>query len=412
VEALRDLGQGSTGLLNEERAGGRALSHAQELETEIDRLFYSVPGIRNTVTEDGLPAHLDALEASVKRTARDGLGSAEPEDSERWRNFEAAGLAFVSALRTNAIPDNERTGQGSVSEAHQRVLRAVRGLAEQSDRRNEMLVNQDRDAFTAAMSSSIRLLALTGGIAIVVAIATVLLVRRLLNQLAWQRAELMRLSSDILHTQENTLRQVAHDLHDQIGQTLTAIEANLGALDAATRDWTVRGRVEDCIGLVQDLMSQTRTMSQLLRPSLLDDFGLEESIGPLVQSFGQRTGMEVSFRSAWPSRLDEITETHLYRIVQEALTNAARHSGASRVDVSLRQKDRSVELVIEDNGRGLRKTSQRSSGLGLRSMRARAEQLGGALTMEKPKDGGLRIVVRAPIVETEAYEKQDAIAVG
>jgi signal transduction histidine kinase len=411
LEALRELGRGSTGLLNEERAGGRALSHAQELETEFDRVFYSVPGVRSPETVEGLRGRLEALESSLQRTARDGLSSSEPEDAQRWRDFEAAGLAFVAAVRASATPGNQMSGP-AVSDAHQRVLQAVSSLADQSDRRNEQLVNEDRDAFAAAMGFSIRLLALTGGIAIVVAVATVLLVRRLFNQLAWQRAELMRLSSDILHTQEDTLRQVSHDLHDQIGQTLTAIEANLGALDAATKDWSVRGRVEDCIGLVQDLMSQTRTMSQLLRPSLLDDFGLKESIEPLVQSFGQRTGVEVSFRSNWPRRLDELTETHLYRIVQEALTNAARHSGATRVDVSLVQHDRTVELVIEDNGRGLPKAGPRSSGLGLRSMRARAEQIGGVLTMENPKGGGLRIAVRATIAETESYEQQDAIAVG
>ena len=127
----------------------------------------------------------------------------------------------------------------------------------------------------------------------VVAVGTLFLAHRLLNRLEWQRAELERLSADVLNTQEDTLRQVSHDLHDQFGQALTAVEANLSALDKQSADWAVKGRVEDCIGLVQDLMSQARTLSQLLRPSLLDDFGLDqESVDRAFAEYRERFGVK------------------------------------------------------------------------------------------------------------------------
>lgn len=409
-EALRELGRGSTGLLNEEREGGKALSRAQELETELDQIFYSVPGAQDPLSSDTLGPRLATLAASLARIANDGLSSADPAEARAWRDFQSAGVEFVQAVRA-ASTDRVPTNAAAVARAHRRVLDAVHVLAVQQEALNEEIVNRDREAFATAVGTSNRLLALTGGIAIIVATATVVLVQRLLYRLAWQRAELARLTSDVLQTQEATLRQVAHDLHDQIGQTLTAIEANLGSLDATSRDWAVKGRVEDCIGLVQDLMSQTRSMSQLLRPSVLDDFGLSASLESLAESFGQRTGTQVRFQSTWSGRLHEDTETHLYRIAQEALTNVARHSGASAVHLSLTRLGDTLELAIEDNGRGLSRTAGEPTGVGLRNMRARAREIGGTIAMTPGEHGGFRIVVRSALVPSERHEHEDAVAV-
>jgi len=412
LEALRELGRGSEGLLSDERAGARALSHVQELETELDRIFYTVPGRHDQLSADAVAERVAMLEAAIRDIAREGVDAAETGDEALWHEFRAAGLAFAQAAMDAGTASWDTAGADRLTRAHGRVREAVHNLAVQADRRNEAFVNRDRDALAAAARESIRLLVLTGGIAITVAIATVLLVRRLLRQLAWQRAELTRLSSDILHTQEATLRQVSHDLHDQIGQTLTAVEANLGALGATSSDWAIRGRVEDCIGLVQDLMAQTRSLSQVLRPSVLDDFGLSASLDALVESFNQRTGLEVTYATTWSGRLEEETETHLYRIAQEALTNIARHSGASTARVALVRDRDTLELTIEDNGRGLPGSAAQATGVGLRSMRARAEQIGGTLVLTNGTYGGLRIVVRSPLHLAKTHEPQDSVAVG
>lgn len=411
--ALQELGQGSAGLLTEERESGRALASAQELETEFDQIFYAVPGVRQAVAGDALESRLLALEAALTRTRADGRAAPEMGNNPRWREYQEAGLAFGQAVRgATAAPPTENAVE-DVRAAHQRVLEAVHALVVDNDRRNEEFVDLDRRALEGAVRASIRLLAITGGIAVVVAVLTVLLVQRLLQRLSWQRVELERLSLGVLQTQETTLRQVAHDLHDQIGQTLTALEANLGALESVSKERTVKGRVEDCIGLVQDLMSETRTLSQLLRPSILDDFGLAVSLESLTESFAQRTGTAVRFTSTCSGRLHEDMETHLYRIAQEALTNVARHSGATTVDLMLKESGPFVELIIEDNGRGMVKTTPDSlGGVGLHSMQARAREIGGSIEIINRREScGVRILVRAPIVRVERYESQDAIAV-
>lgn len=411
--ALQELGQGSAGLLTAERESGRALASAQELETEFDQIFYAVPGVRQAVAGDGLESRLLALEGALTRTRADGRAATELENNSRWREYQEAGLAFGQAVRrATASPPTERAVE-DVRAAHRRVLETVHALVVENDQRNEEFVDRDRRALEGAVRASIRLLAITGGIAVVVAVLTVLLVQRLLQRLSWHRAELERLSLGVLQTQETTLRQVAHDLHDQIGQTLTALDANLGALESVSKDRTVKDRVEDCIGLVQDLMSETRSMSQLLRPSILDDFGLAVSLESLTESFAQRTGTVARFTSEWPGRLPEDMETHLYRIAQEALTNVARHSGATAVDLTLKERGRFVELTIEDNGRGMVKTTPDSpGGVGLHSMQARAREIGGTIEIINRRDSkGVRILVRAPIVRCERHESQDAIAV-
>lgn len=411
LDALQELGRGSTGLLTEERESGRALADAQELETAFDQLFYGVPGARPVISGEALESRLRALEAALTR-APSPERTVKTEHDAKWREFQAAGLAFVQVVRheTNTRAPGSTSHPDAVAAAHRRVLDAVHELVVESDLRNQDFVARDRDAFANAVGTSIRLLAVTGGIAVIVAVATVFLVQRLLAHLAWQRSELSRLSSDILHTQEDTLRQVSHDLHDHIGQTLTAIEANLGALESASQDWAIRGRVEDCIGLVQDLMTQTRSMSQLLRPSVLDDFGLSASLESLADSYRQRTGTDVRFTSNASGRLHEHLETHLYRIAQEALTNVARHSAATAVDLTLTERGSVVELHIEDNGHGLPKPAAEARGVGLRSMRARAREINGAIELSTRPGGGLRVVVRAPLVRAEHHEPQDAIA--
>jgi signal transduction histidine kinase len=111
-------------------------------------------------------------------------------------------------------------------------------------------------------------------------------------------------------------------------------------------------RLQDCLSLVDEAIGNVRQMSQLLRPTILDDFGLAASLRWQVEGFAARTGIEARFESNFEGRLPGETETHLFRIAQEALTNVARHAAARRVTVKLMAENRQLRLSVEDDGRG------------------------------------------------------------
>jgi signal transduction histidine kinase len=216
-----------------------------------------------------------------------------------------------------------------------------------------------------------------------------------IRRMEWQAAELTEVSWQMVRTQEEAARRFSHELHDELGQSLAAIKANLTGM--RTEDFDHRRT--DCIHLVDDAIGNVRELSQLLRPVMLDDFGLDAALRWLAEKFSERTGIQVDYESDLQGRLSDETETHLFRIAQEALTNAARHSGATRVRIALHQTRDNVELTITDNGRGLAVPQvQRSPSLGMVGMRARARQVGGELQISTPPGGGLAIAVEVPRV--------------
>jgi signal transduction histidine kinase len=212
-----------------------------------------------------------------------------------------------------------------------------------------------------------------------------------------QASELSRVSWHMLEGQETTARRFSHELHDELGQSLTAVKANLHALeieDAANGSGS--RRIADCVELVNEAIRNVREMSQLLHPTILDDFGLDAAIRWLTERFTQRTGIEVEYQPEFHGRLSEETETHLYRICQEALTNVARHSGATRVRIDMREHSGKVELKISDNGKGLPAGAAEERGMGLVGMRARASSAGGELEFHSEQGRGLAIRVEMP----------------
>ena len=145
---------------------------------------------------------------------------------------------------------------------------------------------------------------------------------------------------------------------------------------------TPGARLADCLHLVDEAIGNVRQMSQLLRPTILDDFGLEAGLRWLAEGFAARTGIEVTVDSNYSGRLPDETETHLFRIAQEALTNIARHAGAQHVQMKLASNGGDIRLTIQDDGRGLSGAPTTAGrGLGLIGMRARARSAGGDVTV-------------------------------
>jgi signal transduction histidine kinase len=228
-------------------------------------------------------------------------------------------------------------------------------------------------------------------LALIFAGVTVRMASNLVRGMEWQTAELGRVSFHMLEDQEAAARRFSHELHDELGQSLTAVKANLAGIEGNS------ARVADCIHLVDEAIGNVREMSQLLRPTILDDFGLAAGLRWLCEGFGQRTGIDVTCEVPFTGRLPDGAETHLFRIAQEALTNVARHSSAKHVLMQLREADGHVTLRISDDGRGLSPSPDNRRGLGLIGMRARARSAGGDVEIRSRPGEGVLIEVRVPV---------------
>jgi len=199
----------------------------------------------------------------------------------------------------------------------------------------------------------------------------------------------------MLEDQEATARRFSHELHDELGQSLTAVKTNLTALASSAP--AENPRLADCLHLVDEAIGNVRQMSQLLRPTILDDFGLEAGLRWLAEGFAARTGIEVHVESTYSGRLPDDTETHLFRIAQEALTNIARHAAAHHVTIKLDGKPSEICLSVHDDGRGLGATPSNGRGLGMIGMRARARSAGGDVNVRSRPGEGVLIEVRVPL---------------
>ena len=246
------------------------------------------------------------------------------------------------------------------------------------------------------------------GIALVVVRHAARLEGRLQRQLALDEAnalELTRLSEKLISAQEEERRTIARELHDEVGQGLTAIKVELMVAEKALG---VAGghpqALENVRAITDQALSTIRNLSHLLHPAVLDDLGLAAALESYVRTFAQRFQLEVSFhRDSVSGRFSPEVETAVYRIVQEALTNVAKHARASACRVALSWQANHIRLEIEDNGVGLPgDRPQGASGLGLVSIRGRAQQLQGTFVVDAVPNGGTRLTVVLPAVPRAA----------
>jgi len=158
----------------------------------------------------------------------------------------------------------------------------------------------------------------------------------------------------------------------------------------------LRAELREVCEIAQTTLDNVRRLSQTLHPSILDDAGLDEALDWYVSNANRQLGLTVAFeRSGPPVRLDKEVGIHVYRIVQEALSNVSRHSGTAEARVRLRATDAGLELEVEDHGSGLDETTERR-GLGMLTMRERAELLGGTMEFVRPAGGGTLVRLRVP----------------
>jgi len=198
----------------------------------------------------------------------------------------------------------------------------------------------------------------------------------------------------VVAAQEQERARLALELHDETGQALTSILLGLKRIE----EEPTAERVAEVRELVVETLRRVRRLAVELRPSALDDFGLETALRRLVEGFAENAPMRVDLHTRLgEERLPAEVETALYRIVQESLTNVAKHAEAASVSVLVTRKARSVSLLVEDDGRGFSEEDARTDALGLVGMRERVGLLGGRFAVESSAGRGTTIAVEVPL---------------
>ena len=207
------------------------------------------------------------------------------------------------------------------------------------------------------------------------------------------------LSRRLLEQQEHERASLARELHDQLGQSLLAVSLNLDAIKGELSP-ALSARIPETRQAIKKMIEQVQTIAFDLRPSMLDDFGLVEALRNLVTRHGERAGVRASFR-ATPAdvRAPAEIETACFRIVQEALSNVARHAHARHIDVTLTAQEGAIEVTVRDDGIGFN-VERRRTGLGLVGMNERAEFAGGRLDIESGLGAGTILRAHFPLPRT------------
>jgi signal transduction histidine kinase len=317
--------------------------------------------------EESVPQFWDAVDRMFA-LARNGN---EKEARDQLRLSLQARQAALSALVARLLVQNndgEREAAGRISEIYDRVQRQV--------------------------------YVLLGATLIAIALTSLFLIRsnrRLFAQIAALSEQRSELAQKMIATQESIVRNLSRELHDEFGQILTAIGSMLArAGNKLPQDSALRADLREISEISQDTLDKVRSLSQALHPVILDEAGLEAALDWYVPTMERQTGMSITYeKSGTAYAVSTSAGIHIYRVVQEALNNVARHAGTKTALVSLRFLEDSVEVDVEDHGVGMR-PSNGKRGIGMVGMRERAELLCGRIEFAAPPGGGTVVRLRVP----------------
>jgi signal transduction histidine kinase len=383
-----------------------------------------------SISADYYQRELNRIRAEVERLLPDYLlDVTSPEERQHWAQLEKELNEFWKSRALAFAPDGPLDTSEAATLLRRRVVPSRTTILQILDRLSELQVLSQRrhEAEASALYAELRnRLLVIGALAIVVGLIVALLatnhVGRLERQIERQRAgeertrrDLERLSARLVTVQEEERRSLSRELHDEVGQALTAIKMDvtvarrgIDALQVAESGARIVSWLEDARSIAENTLQSVRDLSQLLHPSMLDDFGLPEALRSHVRTFSKRTGISAQFiQTGKEQRLPQAMEVCLYRIVQEALTNVVRHSGARNALVTLSQTDDRLDMTIDDDGHGIdheisRFDASSTRGLGVIGMRERVQALGGTFALESRRGGGTRVAVHLPAVPAAA----------
>ena len=302
VNNISTIRSSAAALLQQQSLTSDLLEEVQREQRAINAIYGSFARRAEPINKDEVVAQLAEADESIERIA---TASAGQRDQNTWRDLYQAVTRFSAEAKV--LLDDDKGPQGPsrrLFEDHQQVLTLVDKLVESELTRANLVRRRLEDVSSRLLRESAILLSAALLLAIGIAVYTVRLTSRLVRQMEWQTGELSRVSWHLLENQETTARRFSHELHDELGQSLTAVKANLISMGGVANGG--KERLDDCMQLVDEAIGNVREISQLLRPTILDDFGLSASLKWLCERFTQRTGISVDFysdvRSVWPTR--------------------------------------------------------------------------------------------------------------
>ena len=342
----------------------------------------------------------------------DCAGTLDPAEAAPFRTLQSEVqvywklLEFISEMQTK---DRRKRGADYFSSELVRRRTAMLDLVDRIDRISTRELTSG-DAKLNATFDGLRLrlilmLGVTLGVGVLLAAFTIWRMLHLENELQERyregmraRQELKELSARLVSAQEEERRAISRELHDEVGQSLSALlmEAGNAAASVPQDSAVVRRHVESIKKLAEASVNVIRNMTLLLRPSMLDDFGLVPALEWQAREVSKRTGLRVHVTAEEAAgELSDEQKTCIYRVVQEALHNCARHAQARSVRVVVRQERSKIVLSVEDDGNGF--DARRVRGLGLVGMEERVNHLGGAFEVESRPGKGTKVAVELPI---------------
>ena len=346
------------------------------------------------------------LDDALKRQGEVAVAQQTPEQRRFLANsvaqfWDASDRIFE--LARNGRADDARDQIRLSLQARQAALgTAVARLLVQNNESEEQTAQQVQEIYSRVQRQVYWFLAATLAAIVATSLYLIHSNRRLFAQLAALSNERRELVQRLIATRESTLRELSRELHDEFGQILTAIGSMLSRAGNQAPDGSpLRRDLREIREVAQTALDNVRGLSQTLHPSILEELGLESTIDWYLSTVEKQLGIRVSYeRSGIAAPIDATVGIHVYRVLQEALSNVARHSGSDHASVRLRINTATLELEIEDHGKGLTPNVSRQ-GLGLVAMRERAEIVKGTLEIVRPAAGGTLVRLSVPLAGSE-----------
>jgi len=411
---------------NDTALQARFLARNRTLERIRSNIYLSGTFVRDSLLapeQSGVQAQLATLDGlrSDSESALNSYASAlEPEEAAPFQDLRSQIEAYWNVLdRTFAWTADERSRYRFAFFYEQLVPRRtsmlqiadrIESLNEEALRRGNMKLG---DLFGRLQFGLLAMIAITllGGATL--ALFTIVHILKLegevqqrLKESVHSQASLQELSARLVRAQEDERRALSRELHDEVAQAFSAVlmEAeNLLDLDPAPE---VRAHLDSIRSVAENGMNEIRNMALLLRPSMLDDFGLLPALEWQAREIGKRTGLRIQVVSEISGELPEEHKTCVYRVVQEALNNCAQHAQAGAVEVSVRSEAGQILVTVQDDGSGF--DPERVRGLGLLGMEERARHLGGTFQIDSKPGRGTLLSVTLPRRDVAAREPEHA----